>query len=120
MQIEKKVLYLIQLWYDTFMMHEAEFPFIMENYKTLRKEGIKFPDRDPSEIHMINFSGQKSPIFNVLEEQKSNKNIHYYSLNSTQHNNHFYKKYNKVAHRRAKSQNHGFLKYLRVSLQSLS
>lgn len=64
-----KVLYLIQLWYDTFMMHEADFPHIMENYKLLRKEGIQFPERDPAEIHMINFSGVKSPIFCLLEEE---------------------------------------------------
>jgi hypothetical protein len=38
-QIEYKVLYMIQLWADTFMMHEDEFPFIMQTYRQLRKEG---------------------------------------------------------------------------------
>ncbi|KAL4494607.1 hypothetical protein ABPG72_004509 [Tetrahymena utriculariae] len=71
--IENKVLYLIQLWYDTFMMHEEEYPNIMNNYKLLRKEGIKFPERDPNEMHMINFKGVKSPIFGQLEEQQMQK-----------------------------------------------
>ncbi|KAL4445102.1 hypothetical protein ABPG74_018830 [Tetrahymena malaccensis] len=71
--IENKVLYLIQLWYDTFMMHEGEYPNIMNNYKLLRKEGIKFPERDPNEMHMINFKGIKSPIFGLLEEQQMQK-----------------------------------------------
>lgn len=30
---------MIQLWADTFMMHEDEFPHIMATYKLLRKEG---------------------------------------------------------------------------------
>lgn len=34
-------------------MHEDEFPNIMTNYKTLRKEGIKFPARNPNEKFMI-------------------------------------------------------------------
>ncbi|EAS03672.2 VHS domain protein (macronuclear) [Tetrahymena thermophila SB210] len=71
--IENKVLYLIQLWYDTFMMHEGDYPNIMNNYKLLRKEGIKFPERDPNEMHMINFKGIKSPIFGLLEEQQMQK-----------------------------------------------
>lgn len=50
------------------MMHEGEFPHIMNNYKILRKEGIKFPERNNNEMHMINFKGIKSPIFEVLEE----------------------------------------------------
>lgn len=40
----------------------------MENYKVLRKEGITFPARDPSEKFMIKFEGAKSPIFEVLED----------------------------------------------------
>lgn len=38
-QIEDKVLYLIQLWADTFMMHEDEFKPVQETYRLLRKEG---------------------------------------------------------------------------------
>lgn len=67
-QIEDKVLYIIQLWADTFMMHEDEFPYIMQNYKELRKEGLKFPPRDTTEKFMIQFKGQKSPLFDVLED----------------------------------------------------
>ena len=30
----------MQLWADTFMMHEDEFPNIMATYRQLRKEGM--------------------------------------------------------------------------------
>lgn len=33
---------MIQLWADTFMMHEDEFPNIMQTYRQLRKEGKFF------------------------------------------------------------------------------
>ena len=57
-QIEDKVLWMIQIWADTFMMAEDQFPYIMENYRLLRKEKIEFPKRDPTEKFMINFDGQ--------------------------------------------------------------
>eukprot|EP01017_Pseudomicrothorax_dubius_P007728 TRINITY_DN1243_c0_g1_i3.p1 TRINITY_DN1243_c0_g1~~TRINITY_DN1243_c0_g1_i3.p1 ORF type:complete len:608 (-),score=191.45 TRINITY_DN1243_c0_g1_i3:175-1998(-) len=66
-EIENKVLGLIQLWADTFMMHEDEFHEIMECYRLLRKEGIKFPPRDKNEKFMIQFKGTTSPIFEYLE-----------------------------------------------------
>jgi hypothetical protein len=68
--IEDKLLYLIQLWYDTFMMHEDEFKEIISLYKQLRKEGVVFPPRDPSEKFMIQFKGTQSPIFQTIEENK--------------------------------------------------
>lgn len=36
----------------------------MNNYKLLRKEGVNFPARDPSEKFMISFKGTKVKIFN--------------------------------------------------------
>jgi len=42
--VEDKVLYLIQLWADTFMMHQEEFKNIHEAYRTLRKEGTFFEE----------------------------------------------------------------------------
>ena len=68
--IEDKLLYLVQLWYDTFMMHEDEFKEIISLYKQLRKEGVVFPPRDPSEKFMIQFKGVQSPIFETIEENK--------------------------------------------------
>lgn len=68
--IEDKLLYLIQLWFDTFMMHEDEFKEIIALYKTLRKEGVVFPPRDPTAKFMIQFKGQESPIFQTIEENK--------------------------------------------------
>lgn len=69
-QIEDKVLYLIQLWYDTFMMDEGEFKEIIGCYKTLRKEGVIFPQRDPNEAFMIKFTGTTSPIFQTVEANR--------------------------------------------------
>lgn len=68
--IEDKLLYLIQLWYDTFMMHEDEFKEVITLYKQLRKEGVVFPPRDPNEKFMIQFKGKVSPIFQTIEENK--------------------------------------------------
>jgi hypothetical protein len=51
------------------MMHEDEFKEIMEAYRQLRKEGIKFPEREKNEKYMIQFKGQQSPIFEYLENQ---------------------------------------------------
>ncbi len=60
-------MFLVQLWFDTFMMHEDEFKEIMNVYKQLRKEGVIFPARDPRSQHFIQFDGKKSPIFETIE-----------------------------------------------------
>ena len=57
------------------MMHEDEFSNLMANYKELRKEGIKFPARDPNEKFMICFKGAKSPIFDVIEDVSSRNSL---------------------------------------------
>jgi hypothetical protein len=44
-KIEAKVLYLIQLWYDAFILDESVYNNIIDNYKILRKEGVIFPPR---------------------------------------------------------------------------
>ena len=67
-EIEDRLLFLIQLWFDTFMLHEDEFKNIIEVYKTLRKESVIFPMRDPKSQFFINFDGKKSPIFEAIEE----------------------------------------------------
>ena len=56
-------------------MHEDEFSNLMANYKELRKEGIKFPARDPNEKFMICFKGAKSPIFDVIEDVSSRNSL---------------------------------------------
>jgi hypothetical protein len=53
------------------MMHEQDFPYIMANYKQLRKEGVIFPARDPSEKFMITWKGTVSPIFEVIDDVSS-------------------------------------------------
>lgn len=52
-KIEAKVLYLIQLWYDAFMLDEAVYNNIVETYKTLRKEDVLFPPRLPNEKNLL-------------------------------------------------------------------
>jgi hypothetical protein len=64
---EDKALYLLQLWADTFMMHQAEFRNIHDAYRNLRKDSIMFPERDPNQKFMINFQGQVSPVFLAME-----------------------------------------------------
>ena len=57
------------------MMHEEDFKEIMTVYKTLRKEAVVFPARDPKSQHFIKFDGKKSPIFETIE------NNHIYEAN---------------------------------------
>ena len=72
-KIEDRVLGLIQLWADTFMMQEDAFPVFMRAYRELRQEGIKFPQRDSNERFMIKFEGEPSPAFELADiEQVGN------------------------------------------------
>ena len=66
-QIEERILYMIQLWSDTFMMHEAKFPGFQLTYRQLRKEGVKFPDRDANERMLMSSLGVDSPMFDYVE-----------------------------------------------------
>ena len=65
--VEDKVLGMVQLWADTFMMQEDKYPLFMSTYRELRKEGIKFPPRDPNERYMIKYEGEASPAFELAE-----------------------------------------------------
>lgn len=66
---EDKALYLIQLWADTFMMHQDQYAGVHEAYRQLRKEGVVFPDRDPNErLMMENLKGIDSPMFDFVEQ----------------------------------------------------
>jgi hypothetical protein len=44
-KIEAKILYIIQLWYDAFMLEESQYSHIISTYKMLRQENILFPPR---------------------------------------------------------------------------
>jgi hypothetical protein len=74
-ELEDKVLGLIQLWADTFMMQEDKFPAFMKAYRELRKEGLKFPARDPNERFMIKFEGEASPAFELAELEQQMKGV---------------------------------------------
>jgi len=66
---EEKALYLIQLWADTFMMHQDRFSGVHNVYKQLRMEGVIFPERDPNErLMMENLKGIDSPMFDLVEQ----------------------------------------------------
>ena len=65
---ENQLLYLIQLWADTFMMHEDQYPGFLKVYRTLRKEGVQFPMHDPNtRIIMGNLVSKASPMFDYIE-----------------------------------------------------
>ena len=67
-QIEDLLLYLIQLWADTFMMMEDEYPGFQMVYRQLRKEQVKFPMRDPNERMLMRDLVKDSPMFDYVEE----------------------------------------------------
>lgn len=69
-KIEDRVLGLIQLWADTFMMQEDAYPAYMRIYRELRKEALKFPPRDPNERFMIKFEGEPSPAFELADMEQ--------------------------------------------------
>ena len=65
-RIESKILYLIQLWYDAFILEESKYPYIINNYKTLRKENVIFPPRNVNEKSLLAIQTE-SPIFDNIE-----------------------------------------------------
>jgi hypothetical protein len=66
---EQKALYLIQLWADTFMMHQDRFSGVHECYKQLRLEKVEFPNRETNErLMMENLIGIDSPMFDFVEQ----------------------------------------------------
>ncbi|CDW84727.1 tom1-like protein 2-like [Stylonychia lemnae] len=67
-QTEDQLLYLIQLWADTFMMKEDHFPGFQLTYRQLRKEGVSFPMRDPNVRMLMSSLGVDSPMFDFVEQ----------------------------------------------------
>jgi hypothetical protein len=74
-EIEDKILGLIQLWADTFMMQEDTYPDFMKYYREIRKDGVRFPPRDPNERYMIKFVGEASPAFELAEMEQQIQNL---------------------------------------------
>lgn len=66
-KIEDQVLGFVQLWADTFMMHEDKYPAFMAYYRDLRKEGLRFPPRETIERLIIQFEADASPSFELPE-----------------------------------------------------
>jgi len=71
--LENKILYLIQLWADTFMMYEDSFPHFLSVYRMLRKEGVVFPPRESNTRFMLSSMGLESPMFDFLAENSKSK-----------------------------------------------
>ncbi|OMJ84938.1 hypothetical protein SteCoe_13844 [Stentor coeruleus] len=69
-KIEDRVLAMVQLWADTFMMQEDTYPAFMRVYRDLRQDGLKFPPRDPNERFMIKFEGEPSPAFELADMEQ--------------------------------------------------
>lgn len=66
-KIEEVLLYLIQLWADTFMMMEDDYPGFQVAYRQLRFENVKFPMRDPNARVMMGNLVKDSPMFDYVE-----------------------------------------------------
>lgn len=67
---EHHALYLLQLWADTFMMHQETYPGFQKYYRELKVGGVKFPERDRNERSMMdNLEGISSPMFDFIEQQ---------------------------------------------------
>ena len=62
------MLTLLQLWADTFMMHEDKYPGFQQTYRQLRKEGVPFPARDPNLRILMSSLGVDSPMFDFVEQ----------------------------------------------------
>ena len=61
------MLYLVQLWYDAFILEESVFNNIIDTYKTLRKENVTFPPRSPNEKNLLAVQTE-SPILENIHE----------------------------------------------------
>ena len=57
------------------MMQEDAYPNFMRAYRELRKEGLKFPARDPNERFMIKFEGEPSPAFELADMEQNNTKV---------------------------------------------
>ena len=52
------------------MMEQDKYPDFHSNYRQLRSEGVKFPDRDPNErLMMEGISAVESPMFDFIEQK---------------------------------------------------
>ena len=63
-----QLLGLIQIWADTFMMKEDQFPGFMLIYRQLRKEGVTFPPRDSNMRMLMENVCADSPMFDFVEQ----------------------------------------------------
>ncbi|CDR95974.1 hypothetical protein, conserved [Babesia bigemina] len=52
--IKAKVLYMVQLWHDVFMLDQGLFPVFFQGYRDMRERGIKFPQIEVCERNKIN------------------------------------------------------------------
>ncbi|KFG30239.1 hypothetical protein TGDOM2_216030, partial [Toxoplasma gondii GAB2-2007-GAL-DOM2] len=52
-RLKRKVLYLLQLWHDSFVMQQEKLPAIFEAYRKLRAKGVEFPTVDVSMKFMV-------------------------------------------------------------------
>ena len=67
-QTESQLLGLIQIWADTCMMKEDQFPGFLTIYRQLRKEGVNFPPRDSNMRMLMEGVCSDSPMFDFVEQ----------------------------------------------------
>lgn len=54
--IKAKVLYMLQLWHDVFLLDQGMYPVFFQGYREMRERGIRFPQIEESEKSKINTS----------------------------------------------------------------
>ncbi|CRH02325.1 LOW QUALITY PROTEIN: conserved Plasmodium protein, unknown function [Plasmodium relictum] len=78
--IKRKILFMMQLWHDSFILHQNVASAIFSEYKSLKEKGVSFPVINKSEKFLVK-NAETSPSF-------SDDNIlHELPLNLTQINN---------------------------------
>ena len=68
-QTETQLLAVVQMWADTFMMEEDDFPGFMTIYRQLRKESVSFPPRDSNLRMLMENVCADSPMFDFVEQE---------------------------------------------------
>ncbi|PHJ19586.1 transmembrane [Cystoisospora suis] len=61
-RLKRKVLYLLQLWHDSFVLQQEKLPALFEVYRHLRAKGVEFPSVDVSMKFMVK-NAEESPAF---------------------------------------------------------
>ncbi|CDI85865.1 hypothetical protein, conserved [Eimeria praecox] len=63
-KLKRKVLFMFQLWHDSFVLQQDRCPAIFSMYRKLRSKGVEFPQVDRSQKYLVK-NAEESPAFDV-------------------------------------------------------